>query len=56
MFDVRYKIPSMAGETVHRRTYPTTSEAEEHRRDIAGYEGVTECYIERTVKQTPASE
>lgn len=48
MWFVTYKVPGMTGDTVHRRGPYSKEEVESHRRDIAGYEGVTDVKVEST--------
>lgn len=45
-YEIRYKIPDLTGDKVHvAGPYDSFAVAEEHRRDIVGYAGVTECYM-----------
>ena len=42
---VEYKIPGMTGDTLHRQGPYGLTEAQQHRDDIGGFSGVTECQI-----------
>lgn len=39
-YSVRWLVPSLTGSKVHQATYDDLAVANEHERDIAGFEGV----------------
>lgn len=42
---VTWKIPLMTGDAIHRRSFPTRAIAEEHARDVRGFEGATDVEV-----------